>query len=150
MTKTVKSQLFYTVSMMIFITGVSLVLNLVALLPAYSTGKFFTVDDVTGVTLHSKTKPLFLDVKSQKQLLDLLNQCELKKTLNTNELTTQNFVSIDKVVVHCFDHPKIDLVPLGLLGDKMVFHVEGLGEACFILKDHPQELGKLLSNCCDS
>lgn len=136
--------------MMVLITVVGLALNLLALLPAYSAGIFFTADDVKAIALHHNAKSTYLDVKTQKELLSLLNKGEVAKAINPSEITLHSFDKVEKMVLHRFNHPKIELVPIGLLGDKMVLHVVGLTDISFILKDSPQELAHLISNSYDS
>ena len=136
--------------MMIVITMVGLALNLLALLPAYSAGNFFTADDVKAVALHHKAKSTYLDVRTQKELLNLLNRGEVKDSIDLSEITIQPSTDVDKMVLHRFNHPKIELVPIGFIGDKMVLHVVGLNDVRFILKESPQELTQLISNSYES
>jgi hypothetical protein len=136
--------------MMILITVVGLALNLLALMPAYSAGIFFTANDVKAIALHHNAKSTYLDVKTQKELLTFLNKAEVLKAVDPSEITNHSFSKMEKMVLHRFNHPKIELVPVGFLGDKMVLHVVGLNEVSFIVKDAPQELAHLISNSYDS
>ncbi len=146
----VKRQLFYTISMMVFITMVGLVLNLLALLPAYSAGKFLSADDIKAVALYHNAKSTFLDVKTQKELLSFFNKGEVTNEFNTDSLTKLPMNEIETMVLHRFNHPKVDIYPLGFVENKMVFHVVGLNDAFFILKDGSQELNQLISHAYDS
>lgn len=136
--------------MMVFITLIGLVLNLIALLPAYRAGTLLTANDVKAVALQHKERSLYLDVKSQKTLLALLNQGEVFDKINHSQIVSYDLHKLDKVVIHRFNNPKIDLIPLGIIDNKIVFHVIGLSDVSFLVKDCPQELQQIFITTHDS
>lgn len=135
--------------MMLAITVVGLFLNFIVLWPAYSTHELFSAKDVKSVSVYYKNKPYFLNFKEQKQFLSLLNQGEALENLENITKEKNLPLPIDKLVVYRFEHPAIDLIPIALVDDKMIFRVVGLENIHFIIEKEPGKLENLLNSTYD-
>jgi hypothetical protein len=120
--------------MMLGVTLVSIVLNLIALMPAYSAGIFFTAHDIKGIAVLQKNKERFVDLQKQKEILEHLNLGKLNKERALFDLPLAPLPHlIHPLALHRFNGQSIQVIPLGMRDNEICFKVMGLEQEPFFL-----------------
>lgn len=142
-----KNYLTYTICMIVFLSAVVLFLNFLILMPSYFAANLFSAGDVRAISYNLEDRFHYFNVQTQKDFLEILNQGNKFECLDSeHHCTEQNAVDIPLLTVHRFDNPKIHLVPVGQMSGKLVFHMFGLGNPCFIIEKEAGQLLRLLNS----
>lgn len=136
-----RRELFYTISMLLAITGVVFCLNLMILSSAWSILPFRGSGKVKAVTIAHGSKPHYVNAKQKLRLIALLNEGDVVDQ-KAPIVFSQPF---KKLTIHKFEGSAIDITPIGTLADKLVLAIQNGQEQTLVVEKKPGQIQDVIN-----
>lgn len=145
-----KNYLFYVVYMMLIITLVTFALNIIILVPPSKGQTYIPQDQVVSVALYHNHEPFILNFSQQKELVKLIDLGQQKNKIEKQDLKPLHFESlVEKISIQRFKRLAIQMVPIGVMDEKLVFEVQDGKEKFFLIEKEQGSFEHLLKGSFD-
>lgn len=133
---------------LLFAVGILLLMKLIPIL--YGTDipqEYLQYNSVRGMAIQHEGKNWTLNFSQKNQVISALNQGIPTAEVNKEQ---QKGIGFEKLIIYLFNKPDIELIPVGIINNEIVFYANQLTGSNTLLKENSDgTLRKMIENSYD-